>query len=149
MNESMGKKAPLELTKKGKIILGVLIVVIIGVIITIVVMNNNKNAQNKKELAEATLAITVTPDKNSGSTMILSPGNETTSSISVGSTASLTYAFDKDIDEDVKWIVSDTSVASVENGILTGLKSGTVEIYAVAENNEDVKSNTVTLKVSQ
>lgn len=147
MNESQSKKTPLELTKKGKIILGVLVVAIIAVIITIVVMN--KNNENTKKLAEATLAITVTPEKGSGSTMILSPGNETTSGISVGGTATLTYAFDRDIEEDVKWIVSDTSVASVENGVLTGLKTGTVEIYAVAVNNEDIKSNTVTLKVSK
>ena len=128
MNESQNKQS-VELTTKGKIILGVLAVVIIGVIITIVVINNNKNANGKKELAESTLAITVTPDKESGTSMVLSPGNNTTSGISVGGT--------------------DTSVATEDNGVLTGLKAGTVEIYAVAVDNEDVKSNTVTLKVTR
>ncbi len=148
MNESQNKQS-VELTTKGKIILGVLAVVIIGVIITIVVINNNKNANGKKELAESTLAITVTPDKESGTSMVLSPGNNTTSGISVGGTAVLSYTFDKDINEEVRWVISDTSVATEDNGVLTGLKAGTVEIYAVAVDNEDVKSNTVTLKVTR
>ena len=148
MNESQNKQS-VELTTKGKIILGVLAVVIIGVIITIVVINNNKNVNGKKELAESTLAITVTPDKESGTSMVLSPGNNTTSGISVGGTAVLSYTFDKDINEEVRWVISDTSVATEDNGVLTGLKAGTVEIYAVAVDNEDVKSNTVTLKVTR
>ena len=145
MNEN---KKSFELTKKGKIILGVALVLIIGIIIFFVVASNNKN-EDAKLLADSKLAITVTPQKSSGSSMTLSPGNETTAGIKVGGKADLTYAFDKDIDQNVEWIISDTSIAKEENGVLVGLKAGSIEIYAVATNNKEIKSNTVNLNISE
>jgi len=147
MDKMPSQKKSLELTSKGKIILGVVVVLIVGLVILFVFMNNKKN--NEKVLENANLAITVTPEKTKGSSMILSPGNKTTAGISVGSKATLTYSFDVDTDSDVKWVISDTSIVKEEEGVLTALKSGTVEIYAVAVDNEEIKSNTVSLNISK
>ncbi len=147
MDEMPRQKRSLELTTKGKVLVGVVVVLIIGAIIFFVVMNNKNNENNTLE--DARLAITVTPDKSSGASMTLSPGNETTTGLSVGGTATLTYAFDKETDSKVRWIISDTSVAKEENGVLTALKGGTVEIYAVAVDNEEIISNTVSLRVNE
>ena len=143
MNEMPKQKKKIELTTKGKIIIGIALELVVGIIIFFVVTNNNKISD------DTSLAITVTPQKEAGASLVLSPGNETTAGIKVGGKADLTYAFDSDIDADVKWVISDTSKAKIENGILTALESGNIEIYAVASNNKKVKSNTVNLKISK
>lgn len=149
MDEMPRNKRSLELTTKGKVLVGIVVVLILGAIIFFVVMNNNKSDDTSKLLDDARLAITVTPDKSKGASMTLSPGNESSAGISVGGSATLTYSFDTDTTSKVKWIISDTSVVKEEDGVLTALKAGTVEIYAVAADNEKVKSNTVTLSINR
>lgn len=146
MNEASNKGKSIELTTKGKIILGVVAILIIAAIIFFVV---NKNNSGSKSLEGARLAITITPDRKSGSSITFSPGNETTAGVTVGGQATLTYSFDKETDSKVRWVVSDTSIAKEENGVLTALKAGTVDIYAVAVDNENIKSNTVSLSISK
>ena len=49
-------------------------------------------------------------------------------------------------DKSVKWEISDPAVASVSDGVFTGLKAGSVTITAISNNNPSAKAS-CTLKV--
>jgi len=73
-------------------------------------------------------------------------GNNTSITVKQNGTVNLKYSYSDGKDYGVNWVVSDESIATVENNKLVGKKSGTVTIYAVSKKDKRVKSNKVTLK---
>ncbi|MCH5180503.1 MAG: Ig-like domain-containing protein [Erysipelotrichales bacterium] len=52
-------------------------------------------------------------------------------------------------DKSVTWHVEDESVASVNNGLVTGLSAGTTEVWAVSNDNDEISSNKVSVTVKE
>jgi uncharacterized protein YjdB len=92
-------------------------------------------------------------------TLTVSPGSVTVqekTSASDGTTANLTLEakdqYQAAIDPgSANWYSDDTKVATVKNGVVTGVKAGSTTVYAtvVNANNVTVKSNSVSVTVTQ
>lgn len=125
-----------ELTKKGKIILSI-IIGILAIIIFAIIFNTNK--------LDIQLVITPGITSENMSSYTYNAGNNTDMTIKPNGIVNLKYSYSDDKDYGVNWIVSDESVAKVENNKLVGKKAGVVTIYAVSKKDKRVKSNKVTL----
>lgn len=138
MMEEMPKKkgSSIELTKKGKIILSV-ITGVLALIIFIIIFNANK--------LNVSLVINAGVTSENMSSYTFNAGNNTDITIKPNGIVNLKYSYSDGNDYGVKWIVSDESVAKVEDNKLVGKKAGTITIYAVSKKSKKVESNKVTL----
>ncbi|MBQ7140300.1 MAG: hypothetical protein IJO32_02210 [Bacilli bacterium] len=139
MMEEMPKKkgSSNELTKKGKIILSI-IVGVLAIIIFILIFVANKGL-------DAELIINAYPTKESINSYTYNAGNNASMNIKINGTVNLKYSYSDGEDYGVKWIISDENIAKVEDGKLVSQKAGTVTIYAVSPKDKNVKSNEVIL----
>ena len=90
---------------------------------------------NQEKIALYTLPVPATPT----STLTISPK---TASVEKGKTVTLTV--DRDGNDELVWGSKDETVATVANGVVTGVKAGEVKIWAKANNVSDTCVVTVT-----
>ena len=124
-------------TKKKNIIFVVGGIIVIGLIILLCVILFNKKSYN--------VFLEINMPKDSYGYVTYTPGNNSEFNLYKNSYLNLEYSFSDKKDRDVKYIIENEDIVTINNDRLTALSNGTTKVYVITD--DKVKSNVITIRV--
>ncbi len=124
-------------TKKKNIIFVVGGIIVIGLIILLCVILFNKKSYN--------VFLEMNMPKDSYGYVTYTPGNNSEFNLYKNSYLNLEYSFSDKKDRNVKYIIENEDIVTINNDRLTALSNGITKVYVITD--DKVKSNVITIRV--